>query len=120
MNQTHLDETKKRVQDSQIVIKEKVQVDTVKDNHQAPTKRYKFEVRVVIESEARPRGYKTFFMLNSTEHEISTAYQQNLFNKEVSCFKSHRCCIYNAKNVKMATNLHFNIYGQDKFRSHLS
>ena len=21
----------------------------------------------------RPRGYKTFFMLNSTEHEISTA-----------------------------------------------
>ena len=23
----------------------------------------------------RPRGYKTFFMLNSTEHEISTAYK---------------------------------------------
>ena len=25
---------------------------------------------------ARPRGYKTFFMLNSTEHEISTAYKK--------------------------------------------
>ena len=24
----------------------------------------------------RPRGYKTFFMLNSTEHKISTAYRQ--------------------------------------------
>ena len=24
-------------------------------------------------SKSRPRGYKTFFMLNSTEHEISTA-----------------------------------------------
>ena len=23
----------------------------------------------------RPRGYKTFFMLNSTEHEILTAYK---------------------------------------------
>ena len=23
-----------------------------------------------------PRGYKTFFMLNSTEHEISTAYKK--------------------------------------------
>ena len=26
--------------------------------------------------EARPRGYKTFFMLNSTEHEISTAHKK--------------------------------------------
>ena len=25
--------------------------------------------------ESRPRGYKTFFMLNSTEHEISTAHK---------------------------------------------
>ena len=24
---------------------------------------------------ARPRGHKTFFMLNSTEHEISTAHK---------------------------------------------
>ena len=25
--------------------------------------------------EARPRGYKTFFMLNSTEHKILTAHK---------------------------------------------
>ena len=25
--------------------------------------------------ESRPRGYNTFFMLNSTEHEISTAHK---------------------------------------------
>ena len=24
---------------------------------------------------SRPRGYKTFFMLNSTEHEISSAHK---------------------------------------------
>ena len=27
------------------------------------------------EVRSRPRGYKTFFMLNSTEHEISTAHK---------------------------------------------
>ena len=35
------------------------------------------------------QGYKTFFMLNSTEHEISTAHKTKLpTNEEVSCFKS--------------------------------
>ena len=44
-----------------------------------------------------PRGYKAFFMLNSTEHEISTAHKTKIpTNKEVSCFKSLRCCIYHA------------------------
>ena len=41
----------------------------------------------------RPQGYKTFFILNSTEHEISTAHKTN---KEITCFKSLRCCIYHA------------------------
>ena len=38
------------------------------------------------------RGYKTFFMLNSTGHEISTAQKPKIpSNKEVSCFKvSHK------------------------------
>ena len=27
------------------------------------------------EYESRPRGYKTFLMLNSTEHEISTTHK---------------------------------------------
>ena len=27
----------------------------------------------------RPQGYKTFFMLNSTEHQISTAHKNVVF-----------------------------------------
>ena len=35
-----------------------------------------------------PQGYKTFFMLNSTEHKISTAQKTKIpTNEEVSCFK---------------------------------
>ena len=55
-----------------------------------------------------PRGYKTFFMLNST---TSTKFQLLIkskipTNKEVSCFKSLTCCIHHAnKNVKMPTNV---------------
>ena len=30
---------------------------------------------VYISIKAWPKGYKTFFMLNSTEHEISTAHK---------------------------------------------
>ena len=35
-------------------------------------------LRVVLKTKAAdtgPRGYKTFFMLNSTEHKISTAHE---------------------------------------------
>ena len=66
-----------------------------------------------------PRGYKTFFMLNSTEHEISTAHKnKNTNKKEVSCFKSFKCCIYHAN--KCLNGRHFNIYKHDKFRAPLS
>ena len=41
----------------------------------------------------RPPGYKTFIMLNSTEHEITT---KPMKNKEFCCFKAFRCCIYPA------------------------
>ena len=34
----------------------------------------------------QPRGYKTFFMLNSIAHEISTAHKTKQTIKEVSCF----------------------------------
>ena len=52
-----------------------------------------------------PRGYKTFFMLNSIEHEISTAHKnQKPTNKEVSCLKSLRCCIYKANTGKWLLN----------------
>ena len=44
-----------------------------------------------------PRGYKTFFMLNSTENEISTAHKTKLMKIiDFSCFKTLRCCIYHA------------------------
>ena len=59
-------------------------------------------------------------MLNSTEHEISTAHKIPT-NEEVSCFKTHRCCIYYANKCLNASNSwHFNIYEQDKFRAQLS
>ena len=42
-------------------------------------------------------------------------------NKEVSYFKSLRCCIYHANKCLNANNCwHFNIYEQDKFRAQLS
>ena len=42
-------------------------------------------------------------------------------NKEVSCFKSLRCCIYHANKCLNANNCwHFNIYEQDKFHAQLS
>ena len=44
----------------------------------------------------RPRGYRTFFILNSTELEISTAQKKLNTDKKVSCLKSLRCCIYHA------------------------
>ena len=48
-------------------------------------------------------------MLNSTDHEISTAHKTNIpTNKEVSCFKSQM--LYLSYN-----SWHFNIYEQDKF-----
>ena len=43
---------------------------------------------VVVYAEADlARCYKTCFMLNSTEHEISTAHKTKVpANKEVSCY----------------------------------
>ena len=72
---------------------------------------------------ARPRGYKTFFVLNSTE---STKFQLLTIttiqtNKDVSCNMSLKYCIYHANKCLNANNCwHFNIYEQDKFRAQLS
>ena len=33
-----------------------------------------------------PRGYKTFFVLNSTEHEISTAHKKLKYRQTKKCF----------------------------------
>ena len=49
---------------------------------------------LVLIDQTRPRGYKTFIVLNSTEHEISTAHKTNvLINKDFSCFQTPRSCI---------------------------
>ena len=40
------------------------------------------------------RGYKTIFVLYSTEHEISIAHKTKLLkNTDFSCFQTLRCCI---------------------------
>ena len=75
-----------------------------------------------LQKEARPRGYETFFMLNSTEHDISTAYKSKIpKSEEVSYFKTLRCGIYHANKCKNANNCwHFNINEQDKCYAQLS
>ena len=66
------------------------------------------------------RGYETFFMLNSTEHEISSAHKFLALSLSDVVFIM-------LINVKMPTIVgiltfmsNFNIYEQDKFRAHLS
>ena len=58
-------------------------------------------------------------MLNSTEHEISTAHKTKIpTNKEVSFSESLGCCIYLAYKCENANNCwHFNIYEQEQFRA---
>ena len=43
-----------------------------------------------------PRGYKTFFMLNSTEYELQLLMKTRIPTHKVSNFKSLKCCIYRA------------------------
>ena len=57
-------------------------------------------------SHTRPTGYKTFFMLNSAEHEISTSHKiKNVENNDYNRFRNLIFCIYPADNC-----WHFNIY----------
>ena len=46
--------------------------------------------------EAKPGGYKTFFMLNSTEHKISISDKTKMLKKRHLFFKTLGCCIYQA------------------------
>ena len=67
-----------------------------------------------------------YIKLFSCSTELSTKFQLLIKakipkNKEVSCFKALRCCIYHAHKGENANNCwHFNINGQDKFRAQLS
>ena len=42
------------------------------------------------------QSYNMFFMLNSTEHEVSITQIQMPKNKELSCFQTLRCYIQHA------------------------
>ena len=53
----------------------------------------------------RPRGYKTFFMLNSVEHEILDAHKYKSI-KKLGCFLGSdkpRMLFFPLMNVKMPT-----------------
>ena len=39
----------------------------------------------------RKPGPKLFFMLNSTEHEISSAHKTDMLKNQLSCFQTFRC-----------------------------
>ena len=57
---------------------------------------------------SRSRGYKTFFMLNSMSVKSRLLIKTKIpANKEVSCFKSLRCCIYHANKCYMPKLLAF-------------
>ena len=49
-----------------------------------------------VNTETGSEVIKVFFMLNSTELEISTAHKHSNTDKEISCSKSLSCCIYYA------------------------
>ena len=78
----------------------------------------------------RPRGYKTFFMLDSTENEISTAHKKLKFQQIKKCLALSLpdvvfIMLINVKMPKIvgktANNCwYFNINEQEKFRAQLS
>ena len=73
-----------------------------------------------------PRGYESFFMLNSTEHKISTAHKKLQYRqmKTFLALSLSDVIFIMLIHVKMPTIVgkcwHFNIYEQDKFRAQLS
>ena len=77
--------------------------------------------------DSRPRGYKTFFMLNSVEHEILNAHNYKKY-QEIRLFEAQislECHFLMLMNVEMPTInanncWHFNIYEQDKFHAQSS
>ena len=58
-----------------------------------------------------PGDYETFYLLNSTEHQISTAHKTKMLkNKDIARFQAPRCC----------NCWHVNIYEHDIFHAQLS
>ena len=61
-----------------------------------------------------PRGYKAFFMLNSTEHKISTTHKTKTLTKKFLALSLSDVVFV----ILMCW--HFNIYEHDKFHAQLS
>ena len=72
--------------------------------------------------EALFQGYQApglpFFMLNSTEPEISTAHKTKMLKNEDSCFQTIKCCIYHANKCLNVNKV--NIFEHDIFHAQLS
>ena len=70
----------------------------------------------------RARGYKTFFMLNSAEHENLNAHKyENI--KELSIFSGPvkpRRLFFLIINENANSSWHFNIYEKETFHAQLS
>ena len=68
-------------------------------------------------STARPRGYKTFFMLNSFEHKIFNAHKYKNIKKSAFLGSDKpRMLFFPLINVKMPTN----IYEQENLHFQMS
>ena len=68
------------------------------------------------------RSYKTLFMLNSTEHEISTAHKTKIPTEKIILALSFPDVVFIMLiNVKMSTLVDIlTYYEQDKFSAQLS
>ena len=88
----------------------------------APEARVSQLFHLAIQSTIRPRGYKTFFVLNSVEHEILNARMYKNI-KKFGLFKAQLIleCYFSAHKCLNANNCwHFNIYEREKVHAQLS
>ena len=78
---------------------------------------------IFLFSQAKPMFRPEVIKLFSCSTQLSTKFELLIktkipTNKEITCFKSLRLCIYHAYKCLNANNCwHFNIYEQDKFRA---
>ena len=80
----------------------------------------KTEIQYYTDTKAWPRGYKTFFVLNSVEHEILNAHKYKNI-KKFGLFKAQLILeCYFSRSYMLEYCWHFNIYEREKFHAQLS
>ena len=67
-----------------------------------------------------PRGYKTFFMLNSIEHENLNAHKYKNINKNQLFLGSDKPRMLFFLHINVKICWHFNFYEREKFHALLS